>query len=228
MGDCAATIELGKVMSEALNQKILSMQQWFEKNNFSGIKDTIISYNSLTLIYDPIVIKRTSSSPASAFEWVSKKAEQAFLESLIQDNQPGSIFRVPVCYDEEFGIDLAEVSSATKLSYEKIIELHLSKPYRVYMLGFLPGFAYLGELDALLDMPRKNIPVSVVAGSVGIVSNQTGVYPIGSPGGWQIIGRTPMRLFEPKENIPVKMKAGDEVEFYQITRQEFDEKDFGQ
>jgi inhibitor of KinA len=225
LGDCAATIELGKGMSEDLNKKVLSMQKWFEKNNCAGIKDTIIAYSSLTLVYDPVIIKKHNLFIGSAYQWIQKKTAQAYVESQIENNQTKSTIRIPVCYDEEFGTDLTEISISTKLSLEEIIERHVSRRYRVYMLGFLPGFAYLGEIDPLLTMPRKQSPVEVMAGSVGIVSNQTGIYPLNSPGGWQIIGRTPVQLFERDERVPVKLKPGDEVQFYQIRRDEFDNED---
>ena len=201
------------------------MQRWFENNNCEGIKDTIIAYSSLTLIYDPVIIRKNNSFPGTAYQWIQKKAEQAYLESYQQNDDEFPICRIPVCYDMEFGIDLPEVSRVTGLSLEKIIELHVSKIYRVYMLGFLPGFAYLGEVDPRLHMPRKQSPTAVIAGSVGIVSNQTGLYPLNSPGGWQIIGRAPVKLFEQKDKHPVKLQAGYEVQFYEISREEFYESD---
>lgn len=227
LGDCAATIELGMGMSAALNKKILAMQKWFEKNIHPGIKDTVIAYSSLTLFYDPVIISKHNSSSGSAFGKICNIAEQAYQESSVENNPANSIYRVPVCYDDEFGIDLPEISRSTNLSPERIIELHVSKIYRVYMLGFLPGFAYMGELDPVLNMPRKQSPVTVAAGSVGIVSNQTGIYPLNSPGGWQIIGRTHLKLFEPKDQVPVRFKAGDEVQFYQITREQYEKAEVG-
>jgi inhibitor of KinA len=220
LGDCAATIELGKGMNAALNKKILAMQKWFEQNYHPGIKDTIVAYSSLTLVYDPITIKKNNIA-GTAFQRICDIAEHAYQQSPVENNA-ATVYRIPVCYDAEFGIDLPEINRSTNLPFEKIIELHVSRIYRVYMLGFLPGFAYMGELDPILNMPRKQIPVTVAAGSVGIVSNQTGIYPLNSPGGWQIIGRTYVKLFELKEQVPVKFKAGDEVQFYQITREQFE------
>ena len=224
LGDCAATIELGTEMSEEVNEKILSMQKWFEKNPQAGIRDTIVAYSSLTMVYDSVEIKKSHPSFGTAYEWVYKKAVQCYYESEQQTSAAASLFRVGVCYDPEFGTDLNEISLATKLSLDEIIERHISITYRVYMLGFLPGFAYMGQVDDSLYMPRKQTPAPVVAGSVGIVSNQTGIYPLNSPGGWQIIGRTPMKLFDPASKVPVKLKPGDRVEFYRITREEFEER----
>jgi inhibitor of KinA len=222
LGDCAATIELGKGMSAELNKRILAMQKWFEKNHLPGIQDTIVAYSSLTLVYDPITIKKNNLTTGTAFESICNIAEQAYQQSSVESNA-ATLYRIPVCYDEEFGIDLPEINRLTNLPFEKIIELHISRVYRVYMLGFLPGFAYMGELDPVLNMPRKQSPVTVAAGSVGIASNQTGIYPLNSPGGWQIIGRTHVKLFELKEHAAVKFEAGDEVQFYQITREQYEE-----
>ena len=198
------------------------MQKWFERNREAGIRDTIVAYSSLTIMYDPVEIKKSHPFFGTAYEWVFKKAVQSYYESDQQTSAAGSLFRVGVCYDSEFGTDLHEISVATKLSVDEIIERHMSGTYRVYMLGFLPGFAYMGEVDHSLYMPRKQTPAAVVAGSVGIVSNQTGIYPLNSPGGWQIIGRTPMKLFDPAAAIPVKLTPGDRVQFYRITREEFE------
>jgi inhibitor of KinA len=222
LGDSAATIELGKTMSEAVNNQVLAMQQCFNQNAFAGLKDILVAYNSLTLIYDPYVVAKHYLIKDTVFGWIQKQLAQAFRESTVHHDTKGKINRIPVCYDEEFGVDLPAVRETTTLSSEEIIELHVSKIYRVYMLGFLPGFAYLGQTAPGLAMPRKESPVPVLAGSVGIVSSQTGIYPLNSPGGWQVIGRTPVKLFEAKDPIPVKLKAGDEVQFYKITREEFE------
>ena len=208
-------------MSEELNDKVLAMKRWFDKNPSVGIRDTIIAHSSLTLVYDPVEIKKLHPSYGTAYEWVFKQAVQAYKESDAQ-RVAGSLFRVGVCYDPEFGTDLEEITRTTGLLLEEIIECHLSRIYRVYMLGFLPGFAYMGEIDRSLYMPRKQFPVQVVAGSVGIVSNQTCIYPLNSPGGWQIIGRTSVKLFDPSDEIPVKLKPADHIQFYRITREEFE------
>lgn len=222
LGDSAATIQLGTEMSEADNQKIMSMHDWFSKHKFAGIRDTIIAYSSLTIFYDPGIILKHRQGFHSAFEFVSQQLEHSFHNSIIEDDEPNSQFRIPVCYDPEFGIDLPAVSEYTKLSVDEIIQIHQSKSYRVYMLGFLPGFAYMGELDAALYMPRKDTPIGVTAGSVGITSNQTGIYPLNSPGGWRIIGRTPISLFDPSRSRPVEMRAGDHIQFYAISKEEFE------
>jgi inhibitor of KinA len=132
-----------------------------------------------------------------------------------------SIIRIPVCYEPEYGPDLDLLAGKKGLTREEVIRLHTADIYRVYMIGFLPGFPYLGKVAPALEIPRKERPVPVVAGGVGIAGNQTGIYPLHSPGGWQIIGRTPLKLFDPCAPVPVSMKVGDWVQFFSITQQEF-------
>ena len=222
LGDSAATIQLGETISEELNQKVLATREWFGKNPFAGLQDVIVAYSSFTIVYDPFMIRKHHAVNGTVFEWIEKKLQQAYAEAVIPKDSTRTITRIPVCYEEEFGIDLNDVCNAASLSKEEIIELHLSKKYRVFMLGFLPGFAYMGRLEQRLILPRKETPMAVTAGSVGIVLNQTGIYPLNSPGGWHIIGRTPLKMFDAKEPVPVKLTPGDEVQFYRITREEFD------
>lgn len=135
--------------------------------------------------------------------------------------QSGRSFRIPVCYEGPYAPDLADVARQQELSVQEVIGLHTAGVYRVYMIGFLPGFPYLGTLDERLEVPRKKRPVPVAAGGVGIAGRQTGIYPLNSPGGWSIIGRTPIRLFDPAADPPVRLQTGDLVEFYPIPTEEF-------
>jgi inhibitor of KinA len=135
----------------------------------------------------------------------------------------GTEIHLPVCYDEIFAPDLRQIANNRNIDAEDVINIHLSRVYRVYMMGFLPGFAYMGDVDERIQLPRKPQPETVVAGSVGIANAQTGIYPLDSPGGWQIIGRTPVRLFNPQAVQPVKLKAGEFIRFHRITTSEFEE-----
>jgi inhibitor of KinA len=129
---------------------------------------------------------------------------------------------VPVCYDESVGSDLAFVASHNKLAIQEVIEIHTAAVYKVYMLGFLPGFAYMATVDERIVTPRKQIPSqNILPGSVGIAGKQTGIYPVQSPGGWQIIGQTPLQLFDAEKEKPTFFQPGDEVQFYSITLDEF-------
>jgi inhibitor of KinA len=126
-----------------------------------------------------------------------------------------------VCYEGAYAPDLEDVARQQGLSVREVIELHCAGVYRVYMIGFLPGFPYLGAVDQRLEVPRKPRPVPVAAGGVGIAGKQTGIYPLNSPGGWSIIGRTPVRLFDSQTDPPVRLQTGDRVEFYPIPTEEF-------
>jgi len=130
---------------------------------------------------------------------------------------------LPVCYAPKYALDSQEVADLTNLPFEEIVRIHVSRLYRIYMVGFLPGFAYLGEVDPRIAVPRRQEPrITIEAGSVGIAGLQTGIYPITSPGGWQIIGRTPVKLFDKEKEEPALFKAGDEVTFFSIQEDEFE------
>lgn len=223
LGDSAATIELGTVINEELNNKILAMQAWLQVNGFDGLKDIIVAYSSLTIIYDPAIIKKIPSVQGPVFEWVKQKLSQAYYLSLPQEEDSHRIIRLPVCYEDEFGIDTAHVSASQQLSREDIVNIHTASTYRVYMIGFLPGFPYMATLDERLVLPRKPKPVPVIAGSVGIAGSQTGIYPFNSPGGWNIIGRTPIGLFHPDSHGSTLFRTGDRVQFYPISLKAFQE-----
>lgn len=215
MGDGAATIDLGNHLSESLNRKVLAMQQWLQQHPFEGLKDIITAYSSLTILYDTAFIKNYYDPPAPVFEWVRQRLITAYQQSgnLAESNPVRH--RIPVYYGGEHGMDLDAMAREKQLTTREIIRIHTEKVYRVYMIGFLPGFPYLAAVDERIAMPRKAKPVPVPAGSVGIAGSQTGIYPFNGPGGWNIIGRTPQTLFNPQAENPVPLKAGDEVVFYE-------------
>jgi len=134
------------------------------------------------------------------------------------------VIEIPVCYDKDFGIDLERVAQHTQISIHEIIQIHTSKTYHVYMLGFLPGFAYMGIVDERISTPRLITPrTNVAAGSVGITGSQTGIYPLDSPGGWNILGRTPIQLFNAGKEQPCLLQPGNTVKFISITKAAFDQ-----
>ena len=133
------------------------------------------------------------------------------------------LIKIPVCYAPTFGWDLAEIAAQTGLLLSEIIEIYTSVKYKVYMIGFLPGFAYMGEVDERIAVPRKREPrLKIEPGCVGIAGRQTGIYPLASPGGWQIVGRTPLKLFDKNKSEAVLLKAGDEIQFFSISEDEFE------
>jgi inhibitor of KinA len=225
LGDSAVTIDFGNIINEQLNNKVLGIQQWINDNRFEGLKDSIAAYSSLTLWYNPFVVKKQYAVKSSVFEWVKGQLEEAYANavSIEEDNVDNDIIEIPVCYDDVFGKDITDVLKEKKITKEELIYLHTTPVYRVYMIGFLPGFPYMAEVDEKLVMPRKMQPVLVAKGSVGITGKQTGIYTFDSPGGWQIIGRTPLSLFDAsKELRPSLLKAGDRVQFKSIDKKEFD------
>lgn len=157
-----------------------------------------------------------------SYEKLLEKWQDYQREAVSGSQLIGRKLRVPICYDEEFALDMERVMEHTNLSYEEIVSLHSGRSYAVHLVGFLPGFPYLGELDSRLHVPRLQKPRKLVdASSVGIGGRQTGIYPIDSPGGWNIIGRTPYRLFYVKSDEPTLFQVGDSVTFYAVTKQEF-------
>ena len=222
LGDSAVTADLGPVISETLNNKVIAMNQWLLQNPFDGMKDLILAYSSLTVYYDPFIIKK-KYQPSIIHKWVEERMAEAFLNSPESTGNDSVLHKIPVCYEPEFAMDLQDMSRKKQLNREEIIEMHTSKTYRVYMIGFLPGFPYMGEVLPGLVQPRKLKPEPVIAGSIGIAGAQTGIYPFNSPGGWNIIGRTPVALFNAEMEQPVWLKPGDQVQFYGIGKEEFED-----
>jgi inhibitor of KinA len=199
------------------------MQVWLLQDLREMVKDIICGYSSVTLIYDPVLIKKKFGSAGTAFEAMRNKLILAWEATANWgENHQTELIRIPVCYDEEFGQDLEFVAKTKDLSVPEIIRIHHEKIYYIYLIGFLPGFSYMAEVEEKLIMPRKMNPVMVAPGSVGISGKQTGIYPLQCPGGWQILGRTPLKLFDQFLADPVKLRAGQQVQFYPISHDEFD------
>lgn len=219
LGDAALTIDFGNVIDESVNKKVVSLFEVAKKAPHPAIIDVVPAFSSLTVLYD---VAALHTEDVLAFEAMVAILENIFSSQQSEDGRPAHHFEIPVCYSERFGWDLPQLSREKNISVEDIIETHTSKSYRVYMLGFLPGFAYMGQLDGRIAMARKNVPrAKVFAGAVGIADRQTGIYPVTSPGGWQIIGRTPVSIFDAHAAQPVLFHPGDQVKFFSITEDEF-------
>lgn len=221
LGDSAITIDFGNRINEEINKTVIGLFQKISAHPFDGMIEAIPAYSSLTVLYNFQKIKSKLLANLTVQEWFTQKLENILRENAEQSLLSTTIHHVPVCYDPEFGIDLPYLSKQKNISVPDIIQIHCSKSYRVYLLGFLPGFAYMGEVDERISISRKIQPEPITAGSVGIAGKQTGIYPLNSPGGWQIIGRTPRKLFDPNREEPCLLKAGDEVQFISITKDEF-------
>ncbi|MEO7530612.1 MAG: 5-oxoprolinase subunit PxpB [Sediminibacterium sp.] len=220
-GDHAVTIELGNEVAVAVNQKVLALFYYLSENTPDGVTDIIPAYNTLTLVYDVVFLKK--SHPAIfVYEHVCAQLQKAVVAIGEEMITVARRVKIPVCYDASLAPDLFSLAESNKLSIEQVIQLHTGKIYRVYMIGFLPGFAYMGSVDEKIITPRLTQPrVLVPAGSIGIAGEQTGIYPFDSPGGWQLIGQTPVQMFDAKKELPCYLQPGDEVQFYAISLGEF-------
>ena len=220
LGDQALSVDYGNTIDETINEEVIARYYQLKNEHIDGITELIPAYSSLTICYDLITIKKHAGS-LNGFDWVKKLVEEKLEQRRPFLENKSDHIKIPVCYDREFGVDLPAIAESKNLSMDEIISIHCSKKYKVFMLGFLPGFAYMGTVDDRIAMPRKSNPVNVIPGSVGIAGIQTGIYPLFSPGGWQIIGRTPLALFNSSKEQPSLLKAGDSVSFYPIAKKEF-------
>lgn len=214
LGENALTIDFGNEISIEKNEFAIHLANEIELDKFEGLIDCVPAYSSLTIFYNLFKVKKHTGSELSAFDKVKLFIENKIkylpkTKTLLQRT-----VEVPISFDEEFAIDLDFVAKTNSLDNKEVIEIFLSKTYRVYMLGFLPGFAYMGEIDKRIATSRKQAPrTKVPKGSVGIAGTQTGIYPLESPGGWQIIGQTNLQLFNPDNENPTLFHPGDLVKF---------------
>jgi len=214
LGDNALTIEFGNQISAETNDRVLMLARFFDANLFEGLIEIVPAYSSLSVFYDVSFVRRNFPDFPTAFEAIKNFTENA-LQNLddLEKNKP-RLVEIPICFDEKYALDLDSVASLNNLKPSEVIGIFLAPTYRVYMLGFLPGFAYMGEVDKRIAALRKTAPrLRVPKGSVGIAGRQTGIYSLESPGGWQIIGKTNVELFTPEGDFPNFFQAGDEVKF---------------
>jgi inhibitor of KinA len=220
LGDSAMVLQFEDKISLKTNLRLRAISHFFDTHTIPGIIEYVPAYNTITIYYDPWEIseKGKYNTYDRIVELIQHILRQVKLEKKIKSKDVD----IPVCYGGNFGPDLHFVSQYSKLTENKIIELHSKGSYLVYMIGFAPGFPYLGGMSKKLDTPRKSQPKSLVPkGSIGIAGNQTGIYSLDTPGGWQIIGRTPLSLFNPTSEKPSLLQAGDKVRFIPISENEY-------
>ncbi len=222
LGDHAITLEWAQEISPVVHAAVMEAYHALQLKNIVGIKDIIPAYASLTLVYD---INQVCNHYQTPHAYALLEQEVSLLQ---QDHSsdaavpPGKNIELPVCYHPSLGLDISSIAIEKKRSIDEIIRLHTGTIYQVYMLGFLPGFAYMGTVPDALMIPRKTTArLQVPAGSVGIAGAQTGVYPFDSPGGWNIIGQTPIRLFDAEKAAPSFFSPGDQVKFVAISLDQF-------
>lgn len=214
-GEHGLVVEFGSVISPGINLLVQQFTRLIIADTIPGIVEVVPTYRSVTVYFDPLIITQQNLS--------------RFVKKILSDIKPREletlssvIVHVPVCYGGVLGPDLEYVARYAGLSLREVIKVHTSKPYLVYMLGFTPGFPYLGGLQEQLVVPRQEKPrINVPAGSVGIGGNQTGFYPSESPGEWWLIGRTPLKAFDPQQSNPFLVAAGDYVQFVAIELDEY-------
>ena len=212
-GDRGLLVEYGDTIDPAINQKVRSMAIVVKNNMPDGVIEIIPTYRSILLVYDPSVTTAPDLQETLA----------ALEKDLAGIKIPSpKLVEIPVCYGGDFGPDIEYVANSNNLTEEEVVLLHSEPEYLIYMVGFTPGFPFLGGLSEKLHTPRLKTPRTLVPeGSVGIANAQTGIYPIASPGGWQLIGRTPVKLFAPERDNPILYQAGDFLRFKPISLSEY-------
>lgn len=214
VGEQAVQVTFPALIDAEVNQFIHELVGRISSRSIVGVQTTIPAYHTLTVLFD--------REMTDYHQVVTALRELMAVGPAVGNKKKQQVLELPVCYDEAFGWDLAQVAAHTKLSVADVVKMHSKQDYLIYMMGFMPGFAYMGALPESLYMPRRETPrIEVPAGSIGIAGYQTGMYPIASPGGWRILGRTPITLYHPDRPLPL-YQAGDSIRFQPISKAEFD------
>jgi inhibitor of KinA len=222
LGDQGVTITLGDSIDEPTHRRVRAVVARLDRDRPVGMIDRVAAFASVAVHYDPAVVAASVDGVAPYERFIATLGE---LLDDVEDEAlaPARVVEIPVCYGNELGPDIADVAARHGFTEEEVVSIHTAGDYLVYMVGFMPGFAYLGGLDPRIATPRRSSPRKAVpAGAVGIGGQQTGVYPMVSPGGWNLIGRTPRAIFDIGRDEPALLATGDRVRFRPISREEFD------
>ncbi len=213
-GDSALIVEFEDRIDVEVNARALAVAVRLNEQPVAGVRDVVPTYRSVAVYFDPL---------QTSHETLMSRLEREAAHAVPSAQVASDVIPIPVCYGGELGPDLAEVAAFGGVTESTAVDLHTGVAYRVFMLGFMPGFAYMGIVDSRIATPRRETPrVRVPRGAVGIAGFQTGVHPVEAPSGWQLIGRTPLRPFDSTRAEPFLMKPGDSVRFYPIDRGEYD------
>ncbi len=217
LNENALTVEFGDVISPELNSRAIELCRRIARDPFPGFIEAVPAYSTVTVFYDLTAVRSEHPGSATAFERVRETISSMIVKSDSVEESPSRKVTIQAKFGGDDGPDLVTAAALSGLAPKEFISIFLEQEYRVYMLGFLPGFPYMGEVDERIAVPRLASPRTCVPrGSVGIAGRQTGIYPLDSPGGWQLIGRTDLKMFEPKSDPPVLLQPGDLVTFRSV------------
>jgi inhibitor of KinA len=213
-GDAALLVEFPPRIDPVINAQAIGLAHSIKEWRADAVQDVVVGYSSVTVYFNPL------DMDAAALEDRLRVAVRRLPDRIVAE---GTRIDVPVCYGEEFGPDLGDVAAWATATEEEVVALHCATTYRVYVVGFVPGFPYMAAVHPRLAIPRKPTPrPRVPAGSVAIAAGQTGIYPIDTPGGWHLIGRTRLKLYDESRPEPFLLKPGDSVRFHPVTRDQFE------
>lgn len=224
LGETALLVTFGNEINPQIHKKSQNLAMYIDKHPFPGFLEYVISYTSVAVYYNPFIAKKsyTNNKNKTVFAIISNIIDEYIEKAAKLPAAMPKTIEIPVCYGGECGPDIEYVAKYHNLSTDEVINIHTQPDYLVYMIGFCPGFPYMGGMDERIATPRRSEPrLSIPAGSIGIAGKQTGGYPISTPGGWQLIGRTPVDLFLPNADNPSLLHAGDIVKFIPISPQEY-------
>ncbi|HEX2860945.1 MAG TPA: 5-oxoprolinase subunit PxpB [Lacunisphaera sp.] len=222
LGDSALVVQLGDAINESTHRRVQSVWRALAAEPLPGVSEAVPAYTTVTVFYDAWQVVQAGAPETGVVGWLSERVRERIQHPPKTAKVKTRVVEIPVCYGGEFGPDLGKIAAQAKLSPEAVVKKHSAAKYLVHLIGFAPGFPYLGGLPKELATPRHAKPrMAVPAGAVAIGGEQTGIYPQSTPGGWNLIGRTPVCLFRPELNPPALLQAGDEVRFKAISPAEF-------
>ncbi|KZN99301.1 5-oxoprolinase subunit PxpB [Pseudobacillus badius] len=229
LGDSALIVQLGEGITPSIHQKVRALSTILEAQPFKGFIESVPAFHNITVYYDPVAVQQNQSKYGertdrllTSFEAVCQEINKLLEQVDEREEAEARLIEIPVLYGGEYGPDLEAVAAFHHVSAEEVIQIHTQNECLVYMIGFAPGFPFMGGMDERIATPRRENPrLAIAPGSVGIAGKQTGVYPLETPGGWQIIGRTPLELFRPDSFPPTLLQAGDRVRFVSMSSEEY-------